>query len=168
MNIAPPLAELVVRTDELQFFPTNPRKGNLEVIKQSLEANGQYRPIVVNRQTSEVLAGNHTLAAAKELGWDEIAATFVDVDQEQATRIALVDNRSNDLGSYGEQELVELLQSLPDLDGTGYDRLALERLLESVDIDFSPVSEDEQGRLDSLVQVTCPECGHEFTPSAKT
>ncbi len=28
------------------------------------------RPIVVNRPTMEVLAGNHTLLAARELGWD--------------------------------------------------------------------------------------------------
>jgi len=30
--------------------------------------------------------------------------------------------------------------------------------------DFQPVGIDEQGRLDQKKPVTCPECGHEFTP----
>mgnify|MGYP007100067166 CR=1 FL=1 len=30
--------------------------------------------------------------------------------------------------------------------------------------DFQPVGVDEQGRLDEKSKVTCPECGHEFTP----
>ena len=30
--------------------------------------------------------------------------------------------------------------------------------------DFQPVGVDEQGRLDQKKPVTCPECGHEFTP----
>lgn len=29
---------------------------------------------------------------------------------------------------------------------------------------FAPASIDDQGRLDEKVKVTCPECGHEFTP----
>jgi ParB/Sulfiredoxin domain len=57
-----------VPIDDLVPFPGNPRRGNVAAIKQSLEENGQYRPIVVRRQTREVLAGNHTLQAAKELG----------------------------------------------------------------------------------------------------
>jgi hypothetical protein len=30
--------------------------------------------------------------------------------------------------------------------------------------DFQPVGIEEQGRLDEKAKVTCPECGHEFTP----
>jgi predicted methyltransferase MtxX (methanogen marker protein 4) len=31
-------------------------------------------------------------------------------------------------------------------------------------INFAPVGIDEQGRLDEKAKVTCPGCGHEFTP----
>jgi DNA modification methylase len=118
-----------VPVDTLKCYPGNPRRGNLAAIKESLQTNGQYRPIVVNRRTNEVLAGNHTLRAARELGWAEIAASFVDVDEEAAARIVLVDNRTNDLAGYDSEALAELLGELPELAGTGYDRDDLDALL---------------------------------------
>src|SRR5829696_8752031 len=92
----PTLETRLLPLDELRPHPRNPRRGDLAALKESIERNGQYRPIVVNRRSMEVLAGNHTLFAAGELGWEEIAATLVDVDEEQARRILLVDNRTND------------------------------------------------------------------------
>lgn len=114
------LTPLAVPIDGLQPYGRNPRRGNVDVIVDSLKHHGQYRPIVVRAKTFEVLAGNHTLAAAKELGWDQIAATFVDVDDDEAARIVLVDNRAADLGSYEDEVLAELLAGLGDPDGTGY------------------------------------------------
>ena len=112
--------------DQLRSFHKNPRRGDVEAIADSLRVSGQYRPIVVNRGTltgriNEVLAGNHTLAAAKSLGWDRIAVLWVDVDDEAARRIVLADNRTADLGTYDDDVLVGLLQSMTDLAGTGYD-----------------------------------------------
>jgi DNA modification methylase len=130
-----------VTTDRLRAHPDNPRRGNLAAIGESLRAHGQYRPIVVNRPTMEVLAGNHTLRAARELGWSRIAVTFVAVDAEQAKRILLVDNRANDLAGYDTQELVDLLSELDDLAGTGYDDDALGDLLD--ELAPEPVGEDE-------------------------
>ena len=123
------IADLAVPIDSLTPWPRNARRGNVEVVSESLRVNGQYRPIVVRSSTREVLAGNHTLAAAQVLGWTEIAATFVDVDDDQAERIVLVDNRANDIAGYDETELVKILQGLPDLSGTGYDEAALEELV---------------------------------------
>ena len=67
--------------------------------------------------------------AAKSLGWSQIAVTWVDVDEEQAKRIVLVDNRTNDLAGYDEKALRELLGGLEDLDGSGYDRAFVDELL---------------------------------------
>src|SRR5215207_6713039 len=130
-----------VAIDDLIPFPGNPRRGSVVAIKESLEQNGQYRPIVVRRQTMEVLAGNHTLQAAKELGWKQIAVTLLDCDDEQAKRIVLVDNRTNDLATYDDAELAALLIELPSLDGTGYDQAALDDLLDS--LSPAPPLEDE-------------------------
>jgi DNA modification methylase len=132
-TIAPTLADLRVPIESLRPYSRNPRRGNLEAIKASLQAHGQYRPIVARKGSGEVLAGNHTLAAARELGWDSLAATFIEVDDEQAARIVLVDNRTADLGSYDDGELVTLLDSLPGLDGTGWDNDEFDRLLMRVD-----------------------------------
>lgn len=93
------LDALRVPISGLHPYKRNPRQGDVGAIVTSLEHHGQYRPIVVNARTQEVLAGNHTLQAAKALGWTDIAATFVDVDEDTAARIVLVDNRSNDLAA---------------------------------------------------------------------
>ncbi|MFZ5852268.1 MAG: ParB/RepB/Spo0J family partition protein [Actinomycetota bacterium] len=110
----------VVDIDSLVPYPHNPRRGDVDAIAESLSVNGQYRPIVVNRASREILAGNHTWRAAKSLGWRKIAVTFVDADPETAARIVLADNRTHDLGSYNHQGLLDLLTWLPDVEGTGF------------------------------------------------
>src|SRR4051794_34909650 len=133
--------DLQVPIRELRPYGRNPRRGDLAAIKQSLARKGQYRPVVANRRTGEVLAGNHTLLAARELGWEQLAVTYVDVDDDQAKRIVLVDNRTNDLAGYDSQLLAELLEELPQLEGSGYDQAALDELLD----ELGPEPLDEDG-----------------------
>lgn len=122
---------------DLHPFPGNPRRGDVPTIVASLERLGQYRPIVVNAGTltgrpNEVLAGNHTLLAARELGWVEIDIHLVDVDEDDARRIVVVDNRANDKATYDDTDLVAILQALPDLDDTGWTPDEFEALLAGV------------------------------------
>lgn len=119
--------------DELDTFAGNPRRGAVEAIASSLNKHGQYRPIVVNAGTktgrrNEVLAGNHTLLAARQLGWLHVDAAIIDVDDNTARSIVAADNRLADLGDYDDTALYELLSSLDDLDGTGYTNGELEAL----------------------------------------
>ena len=118
--------------NNVQPHPRNVRQGDVGVICQSLEAHGQYRPIVVHKSTNNILAGNHTWQAASALGWDKIACTFVDCDDEQALRILLADNRANDLASYDDSALAELLKELANgtgLEGTLFEPTDLDDLL---------------------------------------
>lgn len=121
----------------------------MDRIAESLATNGQYRPIVVNlgRKTGrplEILAGNHTFKAAKQLGWETITATTVDVDDQEAARIVAADNRTADLGGYDWQELAELLAPLPSLEGTGYTEDELAELIEENDDDPHDSNYEEQ------------------------
>jgi len=109
-------------------FPNNPRIGDLGTIKESLRRLGQYRPIVVHRETRRVLAGHHVWQAAKDLGWETIAVSWVDGDETFCKKVVLADNRTADLGSYQNDMLTDLLRSLPDLVATGYD--AIPRMLD--------------------------------------
>lgn len=135
--INPNIKQLSVDVETLQNHPRNIRQGDVGAIAESLKENGQYRPIVVQKSTNYVLAGNHTLKAAKALGWKKIAATFVDVDDERALRILLADNRTNDLASYDENALVELLKELADTEaglvGTLYTGDDLDDILFKID-----------------------------------
>lgn len=125
-------AQLVdIPLESLTSFPGNPRRGNIQAIAESLQENGQYRPIVVRRETGEVLAGNHVLEAARQLGWSTIRIVYLaGVDDDRAKRIVLADNRTADLGRYDDEALAFLLESINgDLAGTGYDDEALASLL---------------------------------------
>lgn len=123
---------------DLALLPGNPRQGDIGAVSESMRINGVYQPIIVNRGTKtgrpmEIIAGNHRAQAARALGHATIPAIILDVDDEQATRIALADNRTSDLADYDNDALVLMLQSLPDLVGTGYDGDDLDELLADID-----------------------------------
>ena len=123
-----------IPTSDLTLYANNPRRGDINTIAESLQTNGQYRPIVINRGThtgtpNEVLVGNHTAQAIRLLAdmdptntqWDTVTAYVVDVDADHAARIVLADNRTSDQATYNDAELYALVQAVDhDLDGTGY------------------------------------------------
>jgi ParB-like chromosome segregation protein Spo0J len=110
-----------VRVDSLTLHPQNARRGDVKAIATSLRVNEQFSPIVVQASTRYVLSGNHTLMAARELGWEEIDTVFVDVDDDRAYKIMLAANRTADIGGYDNDALAELLSYLDgDYEGTGY------------------------------------------------
>lgn len=137
--IRPELQDFATPINNLKPHPNNVRQGDIGAISQSLKQHGQYRPIVVQRSTGFILAGNHTYKAAISLKWKQIAATYVDCDDEQALRILLIDNRANDLASYDDSALVEMLKALMDtelkLEGTGFDPDDLDQLLKDLDME---------------------------------
>jgi ParB-like chromosome segregation protein Spo0J len=110
------LEHLAISIDDIHTHPSNVRQGDVGAICESLKAHGQYRPIVFQQSTKRILAGNHTWKAAKALGWQQIAATPIICDDQQALRILLADNKANDLATYDEPELIELLKQLADTD----------------------------------------------------
>lgn len=123
-----------MRLDALQTFVKNPRRGDVSAIAESLRVRGQYRPVVVNvgtltGRTNEVLAGNHTVLAARSLEWESVSAALVDVDDAGAAQIVLADNRLADLGTYDDADLLAVLEQAADLTGTGYSQADLDALI---------------------------------------
>jgi len=123
--------------NSLLEFVGNPRKGNVKALVESLQTNGQYRPIIVQKSTRQILAGNHLWKAAKEIGWTEIDIIEVDVDDKQAKRIVATDNRLSDMGTYDEQALLDLLKDI-DLHGTGYITQDIDDLLVMIEERSAP------------------------------
>jgi DNA modification methylase len=130
-----------VPLEALELYPGNARRGDLSALADSLRVNGQYRPIVVDRDRMQVLAGNHTLMAARELGWPTIKASFVEgLSETEARKIVLADNRLSDLASYENSALAELLASLPDYDGTGFAAADVDALIASLAAQNEPTA----------------------------
>jgi site-specific DNA-methyltransferase (adenine-specific) len=97
--IAEPLRPLARPVADLRILEGNPRRGDVAAVKRSLQRFGQRKPIVV-REDGTVIAGNHTLLAARELGWVEIAVVGTEDDEMTAKAYALADNRTSALGTF--------------------------------------------------------------------
>lgn len=156
------LERKTVNITTLKRFPDNPRFGNVPKIMESIETHGQVRPLLVQKSTRYVLVGNHTLEALIGLGIKRAIIDLVDVDDEQAKKLVLVDNRTSDLASYDEPRLAELLSDLDELTGTAFDEDDLGRLIANVAGDVPKFeSDDESSRFPKTVP-TCPHCGEQL------
>lgn len=136
-GIAPDLAPLAVALDRLQPLEGNPRRGDVGAVARSLAAFGQRKPIVAHRADGSVIAGNHTLEAARSLGWSEIAVVWVDDDEVTAKAFALADNRTAELGGYDDEALRAMLAAVAFdeelLAATSWDPAFLEDLAQRLD-----------------------------------
>lgn len=111
-NIHPSLQSLVFPIDQLVHLNNNPRKGDVNAIAASYQEFGQIKPIVVKKNddgTATIVAGNHQVMAAKQLGWNEIAVVFIDGDDKRAIAYALADNRTMELGYTDDDMLQKML-----------------------------------------------------------
>lgn len=127
-QIAKDLTPLIQPISKLKPATHNPRKGDVESIKKSYERFGQRKPIVADRATGEIIAGNHQYLAAKELGWSEMAVVFVDDDRETAIAYGVADNRIGQLGEWDVEELVFALEEigLDEIDSVGFSEADVE------------------------------------------
>jgi len=126
---------------------------------------------VVSKRSGFVVAGHGRLEAAKLLQVQAVPVNF----QEFATEAdewahVIADNRIAELAETDGAMLKDLLIELDsatqdfDMDLSGFDAGELERVINFYSPpDFTPATEDEQGRLDQKKPVKCPACSHEFT-----
>ena len=132
-NIHPSLEPMSFPIEQLAHLQDNPRKGNVEAIAASYREFGQVKPIVAKMNTdgsATIIAGNHQVMAAKQLGWDKIAVVFLDADDKKAIAYALADNRTMELGYTDEDILQKLLAEVSTdyselWDGLGWDEFEM-------------------------------------------
>lgn len=146
-KIAKGLMPLMVKITAVKPDPRNARKHNernLETIRHSLEVYGQRKPIIVNERTKLIEAGNGLWLAAKELRWTEIAAIFVDDDDQVARAYSLMDNQSALLSDWDLPTLKDTLEQLDtgafDMAKTGFTSDEIEELMTRY---YSPASIDD-------------------------
>ena len=142
-------------------------------VTASLREFGQAKPIVVRKETMTICCGNGTWMAAKRLGWTHIAANIREMDAVTATKLAIVDNRTPELGGWNKDVLDRLL---PDL---SFDDPALADMMAKLDAELKTTAEappaappdapDEFPSVDESVQTDykCPNCSYSWSGKAK-
>jgi ParB family chromosome partitioning protein len=129
-----------IRIADLSTDPANARKHsqrNLEAITASLRRFGQQKPIVIDK-ANIVRAGNGTLEAARQLGWETIEAVQTDLTGSEASAYAIADNRTAELAEWDEDILKATLEALADedaalLESCGYTEAELDAMLDQFD-----------------------------------
>lgn len=118
------LRRLLVPIADLVPHPLNPRQHDLTSIRESLRAFGQQRPVLVvapgriDAERATIVAGHGTTRGALEEGWTHIAVIQSDLSDADIDRYLAADNRTSDLGTYDDRQLMGLLERL---DETGYE-----------------------------------------------
>lgn len=123
--------ELVPIT-QITEHPKNPNKGDMDRISESVEENGFYGAIVVQRSTGYIIVGNHRYKAAVAADLREVPVCYVDVEDDHALRILVADNRTGEFGKRDQASLTELLKELDEgigLEGSGFTDEEFQELL---------------------------------------
>lgn len=123
----------LVDVDSLLPHPENPRRGDVAAIAESIEVNGFYGAVIAQRSTRRILVGEHRVTAARLEGATVVPVLWVDVDDDHARRIVLVDDRTSDLAETDTAALAEILAILATTDGgargSGYDEQTVADIL---------------------------------------
>lgn len=109
-----------VSIELLKEDPNNLREHsveNIEMIKNSIKEYGQYKPLIVDKSSMIVKAGNGRLRAMKELGYKECYCILMDASDS----LAVIDNRLNELSEWNDDELNKWLKNEKGLDWFGID-----------------------------------------------
>lgn len=142
-----------VLISELSEWKNNSRihtQRNLLTIKNSLEKFGQMKPLIVQKSSMSIIAGNGTFQAMKALGWEKADCYIIDIDDKKAEAYCIVDNRATDQSEWDQKTLMEVLQDLSEFDEellncTGFDATEMEKMLQFLEDDpFGDMKKQEE------------------------
>lgn len=148
------------------------------MVDTSIEQFGAGRSILLDRD-NEVIAGNKTLQALIDAGYDELLVvesdgktavavkrTDMDLDDPStgARGLAYADNRASEVGlAWDAEQLLADVQAGIDLEAWFHEDELMSLLADVQAPSFEPVGLDEQPSLDEKKKHICPECGYEFS-----
>lgn len=117
---------------ELHTHPEQVNEPDIGAIAESMRFHGFYGDVYVQASTNNIIAGHGRVAAAEQIGYTEVPVCYLDVDDDTATRILLIDNEAARKASNNPGALFQLLAELQatplGLSGTGFELSDLEGL----------------------------------------
>lgn len=157
--------------DRLIPYARNPKQPHTEEQIDKMAAGLRefgWRAPILALSDGTIVDGHLRLKAARKLGMEQVPVVLADdmsPAQVKAFRLYVKNSAAWAEWDYdlAALEIEELKLAEYDLDLTGFEPGELARFVAG-EPNFEPGTIEEQGRLDEKAKVTCPECGHEFTP----
>lgn len=169
-----------VEIDSLEEWPDNPKLHDNESIENSIKEFDITKPILVQKSTRRIIAGNGRVEVLKGMGYTEVPVIFLDMDDIKAKAYMLVDNQLPMSGGWDDTLLKQIIAGLkfeaPDLK---LDELGFKDLIEGIDNSIPDMlysqedMKDAKKKLDTkkssqeLNEIVCPHCGKTFMIEGK-
>jgi len=174
---------LTAELDDLIPDPQNPRAHpaeNITAIKESLSRFGQVLPVLVRNSDCQIVAGNGTVTAMRELGWTRCTVALYDGDDQECRALSVALNRTGELATWDEENLAAVVGELrasgfEAMGSLGFSSEALDDLAAGFQApDYQPLAEQESRPLakgvtemdvDNLtadLDQECPRCKFRF------
>jgi hypothetical protein len=98
---------------DLTPWAGNPRQNDhvVDRVVASIEKFGFAAPIVANKDGT-IIAGHTRYKAAQKMQLEKVPVHFLDLTPEAAQKLALADNKLNELADWNDRELSEILQDI--------------------------------------------------------
>lgn len=157
-----------MKLSELNPAPYNPRVDlqpgdpEYEQLKRSVLEFGLVETIIFNQRTGYVVGGHQRLKVLKELGYEELDVSVVDLSDEQEKALNVALNKIS--GDWDVLKLKDLLDELEDVGFdvglTGFEAGELEDMIDSLPQDTEvedPVEEDDFDVEQAIGEIKEPE-----------
>ena len=156
-----------IPTDKLIPYARNSKRHEPAQISKlcgSIREFGFNNPVLIDSKNG-IIAGHGRVMAAQQLGLADVPCIRLGhLTDNQRKAYILADNRLAEIGGGWDQEMLKLeLSDLGDLD-IDLESLGFGEGFPIDDPDFSPGTEDDQGKLDEKSPIECPHCHMHFTP----
>lgn len=145
----------LVKIDTLIRPDYNPRKDLTEAdfeyqaLRKNIERFGLVVPLIVNKRNNNVIGGNQRVNVLKDLGYEEVHVTLVDLDEAQEKALNIILNKVE--GSWDEKTLRNVLNDMKacgfDVNSIGFTDSELKKLFppaKDIDEFFGVGMDDEE------------------------
>jgi len=140
-------------------------RGDLDALKKSIERFGLRGLITINAhkgREGNIIGGNMTVMALRELGWEVIPGKntdFVDLSEKEEKALNLALNKIAQLRSWNDEKLAEIMWELNrsdfDLSLTGFGEVEISNLLDSQILEGN--EEEEKTAQEEYEEIKKPE-----------
>lgn len=126
-----------MKIDDLMPADYNPRKDlqpgdkEYEKLRKSIQEFGYVDAVIWNKRTGFVVGGHQRLKVLKELGYEKVQVSVVDLDEQKEKALNVALNKIE--GDWDKALLKDLLEEIDtgdfDMELTGFDDKELEKLM---------------------------------------